>query len=189
MRSYMSGKPFYAVIDFEATCWEEESRADQEMIEWGCVKVDARSGKALDEFGLLVRPTRIPMLSDYCVALTGITQQDVDRAVTFPYALAMATEWMGDPLDYTFCSWGEFDRYLLRAMCRFYRVPYPFDDDYLDLKPIFSDRIAGRNVDMRKALAMLEIPHAGRLHRALDDARNVAIILDELLRSPYRHDL
>lgn len=177
----MSGKPYFAVIDFEATCWEEEERrADQEIIECGCVTMDG-SGRLLDEFTTFVRPTRYPVLSEYCSALTGISQSDVDTAPTFPYALGMFVDWLGDPALYTFCSWGEFDRFLLRATCRFHRVPFPFDDEYIDIKPHFIDTVSGRSVDLQRALDMLGLKHEGRLHRALDDARSTARIMAELI--------
>ena len=178
----MSGKLYYLVIDFEATCWEEEERrGDQEMIEWGALVCDVKTGEIRDEFRTFVRPTRYPELSGYCTALTGISQRDVDTAPTFPWALGMAVDWMGDPSNYIFCSWGEFDRYLLRASCRYHRVPYPFDEEYIDLKPIFQENHSGRPVDMRRALDMIGVEHTGRLHRALDDARNVAAILKVMI--------
>lgn len=184
-RFTMSGKPYFLVIDFEATCWEGESqadqRADQEMIEIGCVVVDKDSTDILNKFSSFVRPVRYPLLSDYCSALTGITQTDVDTAPTFPYALGMMVDQLGNPLDYLFCSWGEFDRYLLRSACRYHRVPYPFDDGHLDLKPLFSEQVSGRNVPMQRALDMLGIPYKGQLHRALDDAQHIALILKEML--------
>lgn len=181
----MSGKPYFAVIDFEATCWEEENRADQEIIEVGCVIVDSRSREILGEFSSFVRPIRYPQLSGFCVGLTGITQEDVDTAPTFPYALGMMVDWLNDPLEYTFCSWGEFDRYILRASCRYHRVPYPFDDEYVDIKPRFAESISGRNVPMQRALDMMGITHTGRLHRALDDARNIALILQGMLAGRF----
>ena len=181
----MSGKPYFAVIDFEATCWEEENRADQEVIEIGCVVVHRTTKEILGEFGTFVRPVRYPQLSEYCTSLTGITQKEVDTAPTFPYALGMMVDWLKDPLTYTFCSWGEFDRYILRSSCRYHRVPYPFDDEYVDLKPLFVEQISGRNVPMQKALDMLGIPHRGRLHRALDDAQHIALILKEMLSTGF----
>ena len=178
----MSGKPYFAVIDFEATCWEEERPADQEVIECGCVTMERETRRLTGEFSTYVRPVRYPDLSDYCSALTGITQTDVDTAPTFPYALGMMVDWLGDPLQYTFCAWGDFDRYILRAACRFHRVPFPFDDEYIDIKPVFIENVAGRSVPLQRALDMLGLEPEGRLHRAVDDARNTARIWAELLR-------
>lgn len=140
------------------------------------------TGELLDEFSTLVRPTRYPILSEYCTALTGISQTDADTAPTFPYALGMLVDWLGDPSRYTFCAWGEFDRFIFRAACRFHRVPFPFDDDYIDIKPHFIENVSGRSVDLRKALDMLGLEHEGRLHKAVDDARNTARIWASLRR-------
>ena len=178
----MSGKPYFAVIDFEATCWEDERRADQEVIECGCVTMERESGKLIGEFSTFIRPVRYPTLSDYCSALTGISQRDVDTAPTFPYALGMLVDWLEDPLQYSFCAWGEFDRFILRAACRFHRVPFPFDDEFVDIKPVFIENVAGRSVPLQRALDMLGLEHEGRLHRAVDDARNTARIWGELIR-------
>lgn len=178
----MSGKPYFAVIDFEATCWEdEERRADQEIIECGCVTMESGSGRLLGEFSTFVRPVRYPILTEYCSALTGISQRDVDTAPTFPYALGMLVDWLEDPSLFTFCAWGDFDRFVLRAGCRFHRVPFPFDD-CIDIKPIFIENVSGRSVDLQRALNMLGLKHEGRLHRAVDDARSTARIWQELIR-------
>lgn len=180
-------KKYYIVIDFEATCWlDEDRRGDAEVIEFGCVRVAMDTGDIIDEFASFVRPTRYPILSDHCTRLTGITQQDVREAPTFREVYVKFVEWLGQPELCTFCSWGAFDQYLLRQACRFHRLPYPFDDEYINIKPAFSDAVSGRGVNMERALEMLEIPFEGRLHRGIDDARNIAKIWQSLLRGIYR---
>ncbi len=136
----------------------------------------------LDEFFSFVRPVRYPVLSTYCKQLTGISQKDVDTAPTFPNVLANFVEWLGDPSQYSFCSWGEFDQFLLMQSCRFHRVSYPFDSEYIDIRPEFSEVVSGRNVSMPRALEMLGLTHEGRLHRGIDDARNIARIWQVVLR-------
>jgi len=174
------------VIDFEATCWPgEERRGDAEIIEFGCIKVSRRTGRILGEFGRFVRPIRYPTLSDYCVKLTGITQEDVDAAREFPDVLGEFVAWLGDPGEYSFCSWGAYDLFLLRQACRFHRVPYPFDDEYINIKPQFSEIVSGRGVSLARAMQMLDLPFVGRLHRAIDDARNIAKVWQVLLRGIY----
>jgi inhibitor of KinA sporulation pathway (predicted exonuclease) len=176
-------KRYYIVIDFEATCWGNDSRrGDEEIIEFGAVKMSQRTGKIFGEFSSFVRPERYPNLSDYCIKLTGITQKDVDTAPTFPYVLTAFVEWMGDADRCTFCSWGALDHYLLRKTCRFYNVPYPFDDDYLNIKPAFSEAVSGRGVSMERAMEMMELEFEGRQHRGIDDARNIARLWQAVLR-------
>ena len=85
----------YLVVDFEATC-EERNSVDfpHEIIEFPGVLVDGRTGKQLSSFREYVRPTIQPVLSDFCTALTGISQETVDKASTFPVVLKNFQNWM-----------------------------------------------------------------------------------------------
>ena len=85
----------YLVVDFEATC-EERNSVDfpHEIIEFPGVLVDGRTGKQLSSFREYVRPTIQPVLSDFCTALTGISQETVDKASTFPVVLNSFQNWM-----------------------------------------------------------------------------------------------
>ncbi len=175
-------KQFYIVVDFEATCWPDQSRkGDGEIIQFGCVRMDARSRRILDVFSSHVRPVRYPYLSEFCIALTGIQQKTVDAAPPFRSVLADFVDWLGDPSIVTFCSWGALDRFLLRDACRFHRLDFPFDDDYINIKPAFSDCFSGRGVSMQRALEILDLEPTGNPHNALDDAGNVARIWQHVL--------
>ncbi|MBS1913242.1 MAG: exonuclease domain-containing protein [Bacteroidetes bacterium] len=177
-------KQYYIVLDFEATCWPEANRrSDEEIIEFGCIRMEYSTRRILDEFQTFVRPTRYPRLSQYCTRLTSITQQDVDTAPAFPEALANFVAWLREPAQCTLCSWGAFDRYLLRQACAFHRLPYPFDDEYINIKPAFSDAFVGRGVNMERALEIAELPAPLNRHRAIDDARNAAALWQEVLRA------
>ncbi|CAK9067099.1 unnamed protein product [Durusdinium trenchii] len=66
---------YYAVTDFEATCWPGHCTAElQEIIELPVVLIEASSGKVVGEFQSFVRPVARPKLSSFCTRLTGITQ-------------------------------------------------------------------------------------------------------------------
>ncbi|KAL7425065.1 NAPDH-dependent diflavin reductase [Cryptotrichosporon argae] len=60
----------------------------------------------VDTFHTYVRPTWQPRLSEFCTGLTGITQETVDTAPTFPEALLKLEDWMD--------SWGLRDGDQLR---------------------------------------------------------------------------
>lgn len=170
-------------MDFEATCWQDEGRrGDAEIIEIGSVRMQQGTGTIIDEFSTFVRPTRYPVLSEYCTRLTSITQSDVEAAPAFPEALAMFVEWIGTPEECTLCSWGAYDLFLLRQACRFHRLSYPFDSDYINIKPAFSEVFSGRGVSMQRAMEMMDLPITGRSHRGIDDARNVAKLWQVILR-------
>ena len=67
---------YFCVVDFEATCWSDVPfmTAESEIIEFPVVLLNARTLKKEAEFHSYCRPTRNPILSEYCRSLTGITQ-------------------------------------------------------------------------------------------------------------------
>lgn len=69
-------------VDFEATCWDMpmyNKRKIQEIIEFPAVLINMENGEIEKEFHRYVRPTEMPELSEYCITLTGITQDTVDN--------------------------------------------------------------------------------------------------------------
>lgn len=53
-----------------------------------------RSGEIESEFHEYVRPTQRPILSEYCVNLTGITQDLISRQKPFPVAYQRFSAWL-----------------------------------------------------------------------------------------------
>jgi inhibitor of KinA sporulation pathway (predicted exonuclease) len=120
--------PVLAIVDFEATCCDQQSfpRAEMEIIEIGSVAVDAATGDILSEFGTFIRPVRHRVLTGFCKSLTTITQEDVDAAATFPEALDSFAAWLRQFDRAVFCSWGDYDRKQLANDCDFHDQPFPF---------------------------------------------------------------
>jgi len=129
----------YLVIDLEATCCDSGTipQGEMEIIEIGAVVADARSLQPVDEFGAFVRPVRHPILTEFCTALTSITQQQVDTANGFPDVLDQLVRWAAKHPNAVFSSWGEYDRKQLARDCSFHRVRYPFED-HVNLKRLFA---------------------------------------------------
>ncbi|KAI9499028.1 hypothetical protein BDB00DRAFT_783628 [Zychaea mexicana] len=66
---------YYLFFDVEATCEEGGSfEYPNEIIEFPIVLVDGRTFEIVDEFRSYVKPGTNPILSDYCIKLTGIDQ-------------------------------------------------------------------------------------------------------------------
>jgi inhibitor of KinA sporulation pathway (predicted exonuclease) len=99
------------VVDVEATCWKKGvfSRK-KETIEIGAVLLQLdRAESSWPEFQTFVRPRRLPRLSSFCRELTGITQESVDAAPTFPEALQLFLEW-SQPLErVVLATWSRYD--------------------------------------------------------------------------------
>lgn len=63
-------------------------------MEFPAVLLNVLTGQIESEFHQFVRPTNDPVLSSYCRELTGITQQQVDRAKPFPEVFQSFKQWL-----------------------------------------------------------------------------------------------
>ena len=172
----------YIVVDLEATCWKSGTRPERmEIIEIGAVELASAQGPARSEFSCFVRPIDEPILSEFCTHLTGIQQSDVEGATTFPDALAAFVGWIG-PEPFVLCSWGAYDLGQFRTDCRRHGIPQPANfEQHVNLKRAFAELHGIPPCGMKAALARLELPFAGRHHRGIDDARNIARIATVIL--------
>lgn len=62
---------YFLVLDFEATCIKDMRLNPQEIIEFPCLKVDAKTFQIVDKFHSYIRPVYRPKLSPFCIKLTG----------------------------------------------------------------------------------------------------------------------
>jgi inhibitor of KinA sporulation pathway (predicted exonuclease) len=167
-------------VDLEATCSKDETivRAEMEIIEIGAVMVHAESLESLSEFQTFIRPLRHPELTDFCTALTTITQADVDGAPEFPPAFAAFESWVRGWGDAILSSWGAYDKNQLQDDCRRHKVRYPFGKRHLNIKKAFGKSVGiKRGLGMKAALELAGLPLSGTHHRGIDDARNIAALL------------
>jgi len=182
------------VFDLEFTAWEGSmanrwSRPGEftELVQIGAVRVDARSFAAEAELDLLVRPRLNPVLSDYFVTLTGITNDavaahGVDFANAYRSFLAFADG----------CATLAFGAYnlIFADNIRLYDLkgvgpPPPF----INLRPWFSaNGIATAKLHSCDVGPLLGVPFEGRQHNALHDSRSLAagirVMLERGARNP-----
>uniref|UniRef100_A0A8B9GRV2 Exoribonuclease 1 n=1 Tax=Astyanax mexicanus TaxID=7994 RepID=A0A8B9GRV2_ASTMX len=123
---------YICVVDFEATC-EENNPSDfvHEIIEFPVVLIDTHTLEMVDYFQEYVKPELNPQLSDFCVELTGITQEMVDEADTFPKVFRRVVSWLqkkelGTKYKYALLTDGSWDMSkFLYTQCRLSRIRYP----------------------------------------------------------------
>lgn len=169
------------VIDLEATCANDGSIAPEEMeiIEIGACWVNEQL-LVLDKFQSFVRPSRNAELTDFCIALTGIVQEQVDTArelVCVAEALQVFVERHARPSS-SWGSWGAYDRKQLQSECGQLGIEPLLGLPHQNLKRLFAKRQRiGKEVGMAMALRMARIQPEGQNHRALDDACNIAKLL------------
>jgi inhibitor of KinA sporulation pathway (predicted exonuclease) len=167
------------VFDLEFTAWEGSLQRGwnrpgefKELVQLGAVKVDAETVRPVAELNLLVRPRINPVLSDYLVRLTGVTNarmahQGVDFAVAFRAFL----DFVGDGEMLAFGR----DDLIFEENMRLYALHMKMPR-YRNVIPWFAENgvdLAGRHAcDVAEAAGAA---FAGRAHDALADAHAVTL--------------
>jgi inhibitor of KinA sporulation pathway (predicted exonuclease) len=184
------------VVDLEATCWGAAEHpalaADQanecEIIEIGAVDLggpvphpEALTGEPRI-FQAHVRPRRHPVLSPFCTELTGILQEQVDRASSFPVVYRAFLEWVGGDDGLVLASWGAWDDRQLRRDAARWELPEP-RWQFTNIRRLFTRQPGaararrGGWLGLAGAVAHLGGAFTGRQHSAVDDAVNAAWVL------------
>jgi inhibitor of KinA sporulation pathway (predicted exonuclease) len=169
------------VIDIESTCWKENvSKNINEIIEIGICPIDTKSKKVLEPNSIMVKPTH-STVSEFCTSLTTLTQEDVDKGVSFNDACSILINEY-DTNKYVWASYGFYDRNQFEDQCERENVEYPFSNSHINVKILFAlVNSLRRQVGMTDALKILNIPLKGTHHRGVDDAQNIAKILSRIL--------
>ena len=165
----------FVIVDLEATCWMRPADPQRmEIIEIGAVLIDSKTGPVQKEFSSFVRPLNEPILSAFCMGLTGIQQREIDKADDFSKVFPRFLHWIG-PQPYRLCSWSTFDLNQFKTDCARHGLPLPPQfSNHLNLKQEFARLYGIPPCGVKRALALSRLPSAGKPHRGLDDARNVA---------------
>jgi inhibitor of KinA sporulation pathway (predicted exonuclease) len=181
------GKRRYAIVfDLEFTAWEGsmESRwgregEHREIVQIGAVKLDAETLTITDEFEIFVRPRVNPMLSRYLTALTGITNEMIEKnAVDFITAYRSFLDFVGPWPTWAFGRDDQILAYNLKLYA-WDALPVP---PYTNAIPWF----AAHGIDLKGKHAgdvagVAGAAFAGRKHDALSDAHSVAAGLKALV--------
>lgn len=180
----LNGRSNILVIDLEATCSEDGSIAgsDMEIIEIGACWVDPQ-GVVLDTFQSFVRPVVNRILTPFCTALTTITQDQVDQADTFAEVAPRLQEFALDHLeeDSVWGSWGNYDLTQFQTDSARHSVENPVAHlPHVNFKTTFARVRKIKRVGMMGALRIAGLAHSGAHHRALDDALNIANIVNTM---------
>lgn len=180
---------YFCVIDFEATCQQENTLQFQhEIIEFPAVMLCTHNHQIVEEFHSYCRPIVNPTLTEFCMTLTGITQQQVDDADPFPKILDEFVKWLakfdlGKKHKMAIVTDGPWDmgRFLYRQ-CELSGIPFPrFAKKWINIRKIFSNYFRCRRMSLLHMLEFLGMAFDGRQHCGLDDARNIARIVCQLL--------
>uniref|UniRef100_UPI00398E653A 3'-5' exoribonuclease 1 isoform X1 n=2 Tax=Pristiophorus japonicus TaxID=55135 RepID=UPI00398E653A len=186
---------YICVIDFEATC-EENNPPEylHEIIEFPIALVNSRTLEIEDTFQEYVKPELKPKLTEFCTKLTGITQDMVDKAGSFPDVLQRAVDWMrekelGTKCRYAVLTDGSWDMCkFLNVQCHLSSIEYPrFAKKWINIRKSYGNfyKVPRTQTKLTSMLEKLGMKYEGRPHSGLDDSRNIARIAIRMLQDGY----
>ena len=176
------------VIDLEATCPEEDIGdnlvARSNIIEIGAVRLDRRSLEVKASFSELVRPVEYP-LTPFITELTGITPEMLADREDFGAVCRRFLDWYGPRNKAILAAFGAYyDVPLLRRDCLAHGIDYSahIAGGALDIRAVATVWLAEREfrtsgLALKDVLTKMGAGDDRTLHRAVDDARAAAAIL------------
>ncbi|TWR89827.1 exonuclease domain-containing protein [Pseudomonas saxonica] len=193
---YQDLEPFRYLlcVDLEATCDEiqegDHSRAlvvkpsEMETIEIGLVVIDLHRKQKTKSFQSFVRPHLHPVLTPFCKQLTTIAQRDIDSAPSFTDAMQRLRDFISAYDDVAWASWGSYDAVQIQRdgainQCSAILESIP----HFNVKNWVEYDSGQRPSGLKPCIEKLGIVWDGTYHRGIDDAKNVASLVLQLLDS------
>lgn len=177
------------VIDVEATCWKDDSlppsmlprRDDSEIIEVGVCTLTLSMPTLVvgDVRSIIVKPEKTEV-SAFCTELTGITQEQVDKGISFAEACRILRKDY-DVKNRSWASYGKYDDNIFTRECTRKNVSYPFGKFHINIKAVV-ETILGQTLGMDAALKAFNLTLDGRHHSGVDDAKNIAKLYATILQ-------
>ena len=180
------------IFDLEYTSWEGSAERNwnlpnenREIIQIGATKIKITEDiNEIDNFEILVRPTKHPKLSNYFINLTGISQERVDmEGVLFPLALKHFLQFLGDNAINILSNGG--DEEIIEENCTLFGISFPIIfNDSINLKPYFSEILGIPERDCTSSMLpeLFGLKNLENPHNALGDARAISQILSYLYK-------
>jgi DNA polymerase III epsilon subunit-like protein len=176
------------VVDLEATCPESDEGNNtverSNIIEIGAVRLDRRSLEIVDRFSELIRPLEYPV-TPFITRLTSITPEMVADKETFAAVGKRFLDWYGPRNKAMIAAFGVYyDIPLLRRECDAHGLDYRahIAGGAYDIRAVATawlaqhhHRTSGQRLET--ILQKMGIDLDFRLHRAVDDARAAAAVL------------
>ncbi|KAM4829338.1 ERI1 exoribonuclease 2 isoform 2-T2 [Thomomys bottae] len=196
---------YLIVIDFESTCWNDgKQHNSQEIIEFPAVLLNTSTGEIESEFHAYVQPQEHPILSEFCMELTGIKQAQVDDGAPLKICLSQFSKWINkiqqqkkitfatevsEPAASeiklcAFVTWSDWDLGVcLENECKRKQLLKPlFLNYWIDLRATYKLFYRRKPKGLSGALQEVGIEFSGREHSGLDDSRNTALLAWKMIR-------
>ena len=187
--------PHATIFDLEFTAWEGSMARRwlapgefKEVVQIGAVKLDVESFALVDELEILVKPRINPLLSDYLVTLTGITNQALAaRGVDFADAYRAFVRFASAG---TILAFGRDDLVLAGNLELYGIADAPALPRYANASPwLLANGVDARGAHACHVARLCGAQFSGREHDALEDARSVALGIKTLIARGARNIL
>ncbi len=181
------------IYDTEFTAWPGSNERgwsrpweNRELIQLAAIKVEVSvSGvKTIASFNELVKPVKNPLLSEYIVNLTGISQTMVDNlGVDFASALQLFKQFAEDGSIPCF-AWGK-DIDVVIENCQLFGLPMPsFSGGFGNLHSLARrQNLSGAGTCSGELAGHLGLELQGKNHNALFDVRSIVLALNHWLKT------
>lgn len=185
------------ILDFEATCWNNEAAITPEnpklsifeIIEFPVLALNVKT-KIIDfKFHHYIKPKVHPKLTAFCTELTGITQDTVDKAIYLEEAFKLFEDFLIinklNEKNFLFVTCGDWDlKTCIRNECKYKNLEYPkYFKQWVNIKKVFADYKEDPKfkVGMVGMLNDLNMKLDGKHHSGIDDCHNISKIAVFLL--------
>ncbi|XP_053395272.1 ERI1 exoribonuclease 3-like isoform X2 [Mercenaria mercenaria] len=137
---------YFLVLDFEATCKENEQIHPQEIIEFPVLKINSKTLETETTFHQYVQPRVHKELTPFCTKLTGIIQDMVDGQPHIEDVLKSFDKWMADNklldenVKSVFVTCGDWDlNKMLPKQAEHFKLEIPgYFDQWLNIKKMIA---------------------------------------------------
>lgn len=178
------------IYDLEGSCktFGQNEIHETNIIEIGAVKLDKKTLEIKSEFSILIKPKHFPILPEI-TEITGISNEMVAQAPYFDEAIPAFLEWYGEKNKSILAGWGlYYDLPLLRHEFSTFGLDYKnhfvgggFDIRALGIYWLAKNNQSTSGISVEKVLEKMNIVDNFEFHRALDDAKATALILQHIL--------
>lgn len=183
------------LLDLEATCWdgkEKSKQARSEIIEISAIFIDSDFNIS-EIFSEFIKPKKQTVLSDFCINLTGINQQDIDCARSFTEVINDFNEWLlsyKDHFNNSLVVWGNYDKTLLEKNFKINKYHkgeicyWVYGNRVFDLQNKFEETMymSKGQCSLSKALSIVGEPFLGNKHSGINDVKNMLKIYQFVYR-------
>ncbi|UMM39833.1 hypothetical protein L5515_016719 [Caenorhabditis briggsae] len=184
------------ILDFEATCEKDNHDYPSEIIQFSVAVLNTREKIIREDvsFNKYVKPIINPKLTDFCAELTGIDQDTIDKADTFPEVYDQFTAWLEEhnfqEKRYAFVCESRQDVWR-RAQYQFLLNKQPLPAifrQWVNLSFHYREdmRLAQRQDTVHQSFiekmsAFYDIPFVGQAHNAMSECSFLAKVTKHIL--------